>query len=63
MGWLGWTERDALNTDVNSILLAMEGKVEMMNPGAKARADTNVAAAKFRSFKRDHNIRWARQYG
>lgn len=64
MGWLGWTERDALATDVNSIQLAMEGKIEMMDPSARrGDGESQLAAAKFRSFARDHNIRWSRENG
>lgn len=30
LGWLGWTEHDALKTDVNAILLALEGRKAML---------------------------------
>lgn len=30
MGWLGWTEADALSADVNTIQVAMRGKVAML---------------------------------
>lgn len=29
LGWLGWTERDALSADVNAILVAYEGRLSM----------------------------------
>lgn len=30
MGWLGWTEDQALSADVNAIEVAMRGKVAML---------------------------------
>lgn len=54
MGWLGWNEKEALEADVNSIGLAMEGKLEMMNPKLVKRYRTNVAD-KWKSFAKDHN--------
>ena len=30
MGWLGWTESEALSADVNTIQVAMRGKVAML---------------------------------
>jgi hypothetical protein len=30
MGWLGWSESDALAADVNAILVAMQGRVAML---------------------------------
>lgn len=29
LGWLGWTEQQALETDVNAILVAHEGRLSM----------------------------------
>lgn len=29
LGWLGWTEEQALETDVNAILIAHEGRLSM----------------------------------
>jgi len=52
MGWIGWTERESLRTDVNSILMAMEGKLEMMYPGQTTPA---TPADKFRAFVAEHN--------
>lgn len=56
MGWLGWTERDALRTDVNSILVAMEGKLEMLYPAIKEKASKkrNFNGA-FKDFIKTHN--------
>jgi hypothetical protein len=63
MGWLGWPPDVALNADVNCIEIAMEGKAEMINPSIRdGQPSGNLAADKFRSFARDHNIRWARQH-
>lgn len=30
MGWLGWTEEQALSSDVNAIEVGMRGKVAML---------------------------------
>ena len=30
MGWLGWTEAEALETDVNSVELALSAKTELL---------------------------------
>lgn len=57
MGWLGWTERDALDADVNSILLAMEGRIEMMYPEAKKQNGV-AASSKFKDFVKSHNARY-----
>ena len=29
LGWLGWTEQQALATDVNAIAIALEGRMQM----------------------------------
>lgn len=29
-GWLGWTQETTLNTDVNFLLAAVEGRVDML---------------------------------
>jgi hypothetical protein len=64
MGWLGWGPDVALSADVNCILIAMEGKIEMMNPAAIGKEKRgSLAASKFRSFARDHNLRWGVQHG
>lgn len=30
MGWLGWSEEQALSADVNAIAVAMQGRVAML---------------------------------
>ncbi len=30
MGWLGWSEQDALSADVNTIIVAHRGRVAML---------------------------------
>lgn len=30
MGWLGWTEAQALSADVNAIAIAYEGRLDML---------------------------------
>lgn len=30
-GWLGWTQRETLRTDVNYVLAAVSGRVDMLN--------------------------------
>jgi hypothetical protein len=63
MGWLGWTEQQAMQTDVNSIELAMEGKIEMINPElAQENRSRGLAGSKFRAFARDHNLKWGAQH-
>lgn len=63
MGWLMWPPDVALNADVNCIEIAMEGLAEMKNPSYRQQKSGNQSAAKFRTFARDHNIRWAMQNG
>ncbi|TPK42311.1 MULTISPECIES: hypothetical protein [unclassified Mesorhizobium] len=31
MGWLGWTEDQALNADVNAILIGLNGRGDMID--------------------------------
>ena len=62
MGWLGWTERDALNTDVNSIMIAMEGKLDMMYPEAREKAKRKLSVGdKFKAFAAEHNANWEKR--
>lgn len=56
MGWLGWTEAQSLETDVNSIMIAMEGKLEMLYPESKK--NDKVATAKFKDFIQTNNSRF-----
>lgn len=30
MGWLGWTQEQAMRADVNAIEIAMEGRIDML---------------------------------
>lgn len=56
MGWLGWTEREALDTDVNSIMIAMEGKLDMMYPEAREKANRKKTIAnRFKAFAAANN--------
>lgn len=58
MGWLGWTERESLDTDVNSIMIAMEGKLEMMYPQAKEKAQKKKSAPeRFKAFAAANNAK------
>lgn len=57
MGWLGWTEQQALGTDVNSIMIAMEGKLEMLYPEIRGRKAV-TATAKFKSFVKSNNAKF-----
>jgi len=60
MGWLGWTEAQALDTDVNSIQIAMEGKEEMLYPELRGRGRKRVKgpsslSSRFKSLFKEHN--------
>ncbi len=56
MGWLGWNEKDSLAADVNSIMVAMEGKLEMLYPEAKKQlSDKKQFNNRFKSFVKSHN--------
>lgn len=57
MGWLGWTEQQALCTDVNSIMIAMEGKLEMLYPEIHAKNGA-TATANFKSFIKSNNAKF-----
>lgn len=55
MGWLGWPPTQALAADVNCIMLAMEGKLEMTYPEVKqAKRSTSSC---FKDFVKGHNAR------
>lgn len=46
MGWLGWTEEQALSTDVNAICVAMQGRVAMLRAifgGSDAAAGPDIS--------------------
>jgi len=61
LGWLGWTERQALAADINSIQLAIEGKVEMLKlihfpgKGQKPKESKASFADRFKEFTKTHN--------
>jgi hypothetical protein len=67
MGWLGWSERQALGADVNSIMLALEGRAEFVNetliaagfvrPKHRPIPRQNMAA-RFKAFAKEHNALW-----
>lgn len=57
MGWLGWTEEQALKTDVNSIMIAMEGKLEMLYPEVRKKKAL-TATDKFKSFAKSNNAKF-----
>lgn len=59
MGWLGWTEAEALSTDVNSILIAMEGKLEQLYPQSKK--NDQLVSSKFSDFVKTHNARFSKR--
>lgn len=53
MGWLGWTERESMEADVNAILIGMEGKIEMMYPQSKKKPVK--FSDRFKDFAKSHN--------
>lgn len=64
MGWLGWTEREALDTDVNSIMIAMEGKLDMMYPEAREKANRKKTVAnRFKAFAAANNASKEKENG
>lgn len=63
MGWLGWSEPQALAADVNSVILALEAKREMLaacygdgKPKGKKRRG-KPSSADFRKFAAQNNRR------
>lgn len=55
MGWLGWTEQQALDTSIESIRLAYEGRVDLLKsifggkddpPSGRRRVSKRKASAK-----------------
>lgn len=62
MGWLGWSEQEALDADVNSIHLALEGKAEMLKlihfPEEKKETVKVDPVTAFKAFADDHNRKW-----
>jgi hypothetical protein len=62
MGWLGWTESHALAADVNSVILALEAKAELLSmcygDGKKRRKKKKrgkVDSHDFKAFVAQHN--------
>ena len=55
MGWLGWTEGQALRTDVNSIVLAREGRVAMISAIFAPSDKPAPINARFKDFAKTHN--------
>lgn len=68
MGWLLWSEEEAMNADVNSIQMALEGRLEYVQmvhfPKSKKERDKERVKPKdpqqfanyFKEFARDHNL-------
>lgn len=54
MGWLGLNEMDALSANVNNIMVAMEGRVEMMYPEVLKEKKKDISRD-FKSFVAHHN--------
>jgi len=64
MGWLGWTEREVLASDVNMIHMALDSRRDMLNmlfgttqPDAGRKP---VTPADWQGFKNKHNSRYKR---
>lgn len=55
MGWLGWTERATLSADVNSIVLAREGRMELLK--MIFGSEKKESEGDFRDFAERHNAR------
>lgn len=58
MGWLGYTEAELNDTDVNMIVLAYEGKVEMLKAcygSTEKRPAIQPTANDIRDFAATHN--------
>lgn len=59
-GWLGWSEDQALDADMTSIVLAYEGKVEMLkavfgSSDDKKPPKAKPSAKKLKTFAKTHN--------
>lgn len=55
MGWLGWAPNVAMASNVNNILVAVEGMLEMKYPEAKKENVASATALRFKDFARTHN--------
>lgn len=72
LGWLGWDPEVALRTDVNVILLAIEGRRELLRMIFGGSDDTGVRASRataapkvvtadrFKELAKRHNSQWHR---
>lgn len=62
MGWLGWTEREAMRADVNAIEIAMEGKIDMLvSIHGKSKPKKLPVVKRWRDFAETHNAIVAKQ--
>ncbi len=66
IGWLGWSEQEALFADVNSILIGVEGRVDLLNglfgKSKKEKTAKDLPMAqRFKLFSQDHNAIFARK--
>lgn len=67
MGWLGWTEEQTLHADMNAIVLAYEGKVDMLKAihgdtdKEKGTQKRKPSPDDFRDFAADHNAMFRAQ--
>lgn len=50
-------------TDVNCVMIAMEGKLEMMYPEIRQAKVKGMAGARFRDFAKTHNARLKNEGG
>lgn len=70
MGWLGWTPEVALAADVNAIIMALEGRKELLSmifgsgkPDAQQSTQKPRGATvdQYKSMTAGHNARWRRK--
>ena len=65
MGWLGWTPDVCLRTDVNLLIMALQGRqgilvaMGLANPVAKP-GDARMSGGDWATFKSRHNMRYSR---
>lgn len=63
MGWLGWTPDQAMGADVNAIIIALEGRHEMLGaifgtkekPGESKRSGRGATVDQFQAWKKRTN--------
>lgn len=63
MGWLGWSESDAYSADVNSIIIAMEGKIEMLYPEQIKSLKKPPVSSRWKDFVKSNNARMRHKNG